>query len=229
MTVSLDREQLRRMILFSELEESHLDLLLDRHRETGYQAEQVIVMEQDWGESIFLLHRGLAKVRTYTADGDEVVMSLLGAGDIFGEMVALDGSVRSADVVALTPLQLVKLRVPPFKSLLQENTVFALALARLQVSRLRDLNRRFALQTGDATTRLLDSLAYLARKSSVTNDPQALIPALPQRELALLAGLARETASRTLSKLRARGTVSELNGGLQLSDLQPLRKRGLID
>ena len=229
MTVSLDREQLRRMILFSELEESHLDLLLDRHRETGYQAEQVIVMEQDWGESIFLLHRGLAKVRTYTADGDEVVMSLLGAGDIFGEMVALDGSVRSADVVALTPLQLVKLRVPPFKSLLQENTVFALALARLQVSRLRDLNRRFALQTGDATTRLLDALAYLARKSSVSNDPQALIPALPQRELALLAGLARETASRTLSKLRARGTVSELNGGLQLSDLQPLRKRGLID
>ena len=226
---SLDREQLRRMILFSELEESHLDLLLDRHRETGYQAEQVIVMEQDWGESIFLLHRGLAKVRTYTADGDEVVMSLLGAGDIFGEMVALDGSVRSADVVALTPLQLVKLRVPPFKSLLQENTVFALALARLQASRLRDLNRRFALQTGDATTRLLDALAYVARKSSVTNDPQALIPALPQRELALLAGLARETASRTLSKLRARGTVSELDGGLKLADLQPLRKRGLID
>ena len=217
------------MVLFSELEESHLDLLLDRHRETGYQAEQVIVMEQDWGESIFLLHRGLAKVRTYTADGDEVVMSLLGAGDVFGEMVALDGSVRSADVVALTPLQLVKLRVPPFKSLLQENTVFALALARLQVSRLRDLNRRFALQTGDATTRLLDALAYLARKSSVSNDPQALIPSLPQRELALLAGLARETASRTLSKLRARGTVSELDGGLKLADLQPLRKRGLID
>ena len=124
---SLDRNQLQQMILFSELEESHLDLLLDRHRETGYQAEQVIVMEQDWGESIFLLHRGLAKVRTYTADGDEVVMSLLGAGDVFGEMVALDGSVRSADVVALTPLKLVKLRVPPFKSLLQENTVFALA------------------------------------------------------------------------------------------------------
>ena len=226
---SLDRKQLQQMVLFSELEESHLDLLLDRHRETGYQAEQVIVMEQDWGESIFLLHRGLAKVRTYTADGDEVVMSLLGAGDVFGEMVALDGSVRSADVVALTPLQLVKLRVPPFKSLLQENTVFALALARLQASRLRDLNRRFALQTGDATTRLLDALAYVARKSSVTNDPQALIPALPQRELALLAGLARETASRTLSKLRARGTVSELDGGLKLADLQPLRKRGLID
>jgi CRP-like cAMP-binding protein len=229
MTASLDREQLQRMVLFSDLEEAQLDSLLDRHRESSYQAEQVIVMEQDWGESIFLLHSGLAKVRTYTADGDEVVMSLLGAGDVFGEMVALDGSVRSADVVALTPLQLVKLRVPPFKALLHDNAVFALALARLQASRLRDLNRRFALQTGDATTRLLEALAYLARKSSVSNDPQALIPALPQRELALLAGLVRETASRTLSKLRTRGTVSELDGGLRLADLQPLRKRGLID
>ena len=49
------------------------------------------------------------------------------------------------------------------------------------------------------------------------------------RELALVAGLARETASRTLSKLRTKGTVAEENGGLRLVDLQPLRKRGLLD
>jgi len=61
---------------------------------------------------------------------------------------------------------------------------------------------------------LLDALAYLARRSSAANDPQAVIPALAQRELGLLAGLARETASRTLSKLRSRGTVEELDGGL---------------
>ena len=51
---------------------------------------------------------------------------------------------------------------------------------------------------------MLDS-AYLARKSSgIAHDPQALIPPLAMRELALVAGLARETASRTLSKLRPR-------------------------
>tara|TARA_B100001939_G_scaffold345770_1_gene363122 strand:+ start:471 stop:1151 length:681 start_codon:yes stop_codon:yes gene_type:complete len=224
----LSREDLQHIALFESLGDDQLDQILDRHRESSHQADQVIVMEQDWGESIYLLCDGLAKVRTYTADGDEVVMSLLGGGDVFGEMAALEGGTRSADVVALTPLRLVKMRVPPFTALLEQEAVFALALAKLEASRLRDLNRRFALQTADATTRLLDSLAYLASKSSKQNDPQASIPPLAQLEIALIAGLARETASRTLSKLRTRGTIVEENDRLRLADLKPLEKRGLI-
>ena len=221
---------LAEMQMFESLEQDQLIQLLDRHRESSHQPDQVIVMEQDWGESVFLLRSGLAKVRTYTTDGDEVVMSLLGAGDVFGEMAALDGAARSADVVALTPLCLVKLRAAPFAALLAKQAGFALALARLEAARLRDLNRRFALQSADATSRLLDALAYLARKNSGSDaDPQALIPPLAQREIALLAGLARETASRTLSKLRQRKIVAEEDNGLRLVDLQPLQKRGLLD
>ena len=104
----------------------------------------------------------------------------------------------------------------------------ALGIARLEASRLRDLNRRFGVQKSDATTRLLDALAYLARKSSAEDDPLALMPPLSQGEIAILAGLARETASRTMSKLRSRGVVSEENGCLQLTSLEPLQKRGLI-
>jgi len=215
--------------LFASLDAQQLELILDRHRETKHPVDQVLVMEQDWGESVFLIISGLAKVRTFTADGDEVVMTVLGAGDVFGEMVAVDGSVRSADVVTLTPVQLVKLRIQPFSMLLRQQADFALALATLETTRLRDLNRRFALQTADATSRLLDALAYLARKCSPDNDPLARIPALPQKEIALLAGLARETASRTLSKLRSRGIVVEEEGSLKIVDPQPLIKRGLID
>ena len=102
---------LAEMQMFESLEQDQLMKLLDRHRESSHKPEQVIVMEQDWGESVFLLRSGLAKVRTYTMDGDEVVMSLLGAGDVFGEMAALDGAARSADVVALTPLCFVKLKI----------------------------------------------------------------------------------------------------------------------
>ena len=226
---ALTPEELLRMELFRDLSAENIEKLLDRHRETSHQPEQLIVMEQDWGESLFLLRSGLAKVRTYTADGDEVVMSLLGEGDVFGEMSALDGAVRSADVVALTPLHLVKMRSAPFSALLQREAGFALALARLEASRLRDLNQRFALQSADATTRVLDSLAYLARKSSPDASATAEIPALAQKEIALIAGLARETASRTLSKLRSRGTVVETeNGALKLADLEPLVKRGLL-
>ena len=156
-------------------------------------------------------------------------MSVLGEGDVFGEMAALDGASRSADVVALTSLRLVKLRAAPFSALLEKQPGFALALARLEASRLRDLNQRFALQSADATTRLLDALAYLARKSSTASDSQATIPVLAQREIALIAGLARETASRTLSKLRTRGTVAVAeDGSLAIADLDPLVRRGLL-
>jgi len=224
----LSPDDLRAIALFESLDVVQLDKILERQRESTHQADQVIVMEQDWGESLFLLCDGLAKVRTYTSDGDEVVMSLLGSGDVFGEMAVFEGDSRSADVVALTPLRLVKLRIPPFAALLETNTGLGVSLAKLEATRLRDLNRRFALQTADATTRLLDALAYLARKSSSKDDPQAPIPAITQHEIALIAGLARETASRTLSKLRSRGTVSEQNGMLSLVDLKPLQKRGLI-
>ena len=225
----ISRDDLRAIALFQSLDDELLDKILDRQRELTHQADQVIVMEQDWGESLFLLCDGLAKVRTYTTDGDEVVMSLLGTGDVFGEMAVFDGDSRSADVVALTNLRLVKLRIPPFAALLSQQADFALALAKLEANRLRDLNRRFALQTADATTRLLGALAYLARKSSVEDDLHAQIPPLAQQEIALIAGLARETASRTLSKLRQRGTVNEDNGRLFLADLKPLEKRGLMN
>jgi len=225
---AISAQELQALPLFASLTLEQCDQLLDRQLQSSHGPEQVFVMEQDWGESLFLLRAGMAKVRTYTADGDEVVMSVLGEGDVFGEMAALDGAARSADVVALTPVTVLKLRAAPFAALLEKDAGFALALARLEASRLRDLNQRFAIQSGDATTRLLDALAYLARRSSAAHDPQALIPALAQRELGLLAGLARETASRTLSKLRSRGTVEELDGGLRIADLQPLIKRGLL-
>ena len=125
-------DDLKAIALFNSLNIDQLDQLLDRHRESSHHVDQVIVMERDWGESIYLLHDGLAKVRTYTADGHEVVMSLLGVGDVFGEMAALEGETRSADVVALTPLRLVKLRVPPFAALLAQEALFALALAKLE-------------------------------------------------------------------------------------------------
>jgi CRP-like cAMP-binding protein len=221
-------EQLQAVPLFQSLSIEHCARLLDRHLVSSHAAEQVIVMEQDWGESLFLMRRGMAKVRTFTADGDEVVMALLGAGDVFGEMAALDGTPRSADVVALTSLTVVKLRAAPFSDLLHHNASLALALARLEAARLRDMNRRLSLQWADATIRLLDALAYLARCGSADHDPRAPIPPLAQREMGVLAGLARETASRTLSKLRSRGTVEECEGLLRIVDLQPLIKRGLL-
>jgi len=215
------------MPMFASLAEDQLQLLLDRHLSSTHLPDQVVVMEQDWGDSIFLIMSGMAKVRTYTSDGEEVVMSLLGSGDLFGEMAALEAGARSADVVALTTLDVVKLRAATFSSLLHAHAELAIGLARLEALRLQDLNRRFALQKADATTRVLQAIAYLAIKATNRRDPLALIPPLAQGEVAVLAGLARETFSRTLSKLKSRGDVVTEEGSLRLVSLSPLERRGI--
>ena len=229
MATPADPWGLHALPLFSDLQDGSRQALLDRHLVARFEPEQTLVMEQDWGESVFLLLKGIAKVRSFSNDGQEVILCVLGGGELFGEMAALDQQARSADVVALTAVELVKLRAAAFRGVIHQDPALALAMARLEASRLRDLNRRFAIQTSDATTRLLAALAYLATKSSADHNPETEIPPLPQKELAILSGLARETASRTLSKLRQRGTVVEtLSGGLRLADLQPLRRRALL-
>lgn len=219
---------LRAIAFFGELSDDDLATLLDRHRLAEVMPGQTLVMEADWGENLMVVISGLAKVRSFNADGEESVLSLVGAGDLLGELSVLDGDARSADVVTLAPVRLLKLQGRGFQSVLARNLNLALGVARLEASRLRDLNRRFGVQKSDATTRLLDALAYLARKSSAADDPLALMPPLAQGEIAILAGLARETASRTMSKLKSRGIVLDEDGCLRLASLDPLRKRGLV-
>lgn len=228
MAEAFSPSDLRAIAFFGELSDDDLSTLLDRHRLAEVMPGQTLVMEADWGENLMVVISGLAKVRSFNADGEESVLSLVGAGDLLGELSVLDGDARSADVVTLSPVRLLKLQGRGFQSVLARNLNLALGLARLEASRLRDLNRRFGVQKSDATTRLLDALAYLARKSSAADDPLALMPPLAQGEIAILAGLARETASRTMSKLKSRGIVLDEEGCLRLASLDPLRKRGLV-
>ncbi len=190
-------------------------------------AGQVLMMEEDEGMGLLVLRQGLAKVRGFSADGEEVTLAVLGPQSLVGDMAVLADGRRTADVVALTDLQAVKLRSEPFRMLLGLEVELALGLARLQAHRLRALNRRFLLRGADATTRLLAALLELALQSDPSHDPEALVPPLPQRELAAIAGLSRETASRSLSQLRRQGAVWCGEEGMRIANLAPLRKRGL--
>lgn len=224
----LTAADLRGLPLFAQLTDAQADRLLTGQIGLDVAAEQVLLLQQDEGEGIAVIQTGLAKVRAHTPDGEEAVMAVLGPGDLMGEMAVLAAGVRNADVVALTSLKVVKLRAGAYRELLLTDGAISLALARLLAGRLSALNRRFLLRGGDATTRLLGVLLDLAYTCSGGKDPLALIPPLPQRELAAMAGLSRETTSRTFAQLRERGMVIGDPQGMRIADLQCLRKRGLL-
>lgn len=226
----LQPADLAAVALFAELEAEQQQRLLENHRLQQLPAEQTLVMEQEESQGLFLLRSGLIKVRCFDLDGEETVLGLLGPGDVCGEMAVLNPKgLRSADLVTLTPCSLAILRAGPFQATLRRDARLALALAQLQARRLQAVNRRLRLRGGDATTRLLATLVDLALHTAPSADATAPIPPLPQRELAGLAGLARETASRTLSTLRRRALVADTpEGGLRLLDPADLQRRGLL-
>lgn len=199
--------------LFADLREEQRHQLLDQHRLLRFMAGRPLLHEQGDGQGLFLFCQGIAKVRSIDAEGQEVVLSLLGPGDLCGEMAILQGAPRSADVICLTDCELVLLRAAPFLALLHQEPRLALALARLEARRLQNLNRRFVRRESSAAARLLQVLEDLATRTAPEAPPTAPIPPLPQRELAALSGLARETASRTLARLRRQGQVEQMPGG----------------
>ena len=229
-SATLGPADLARLELFAALELEQRQRLLENHRLLTLAADQTLVLEQDESQGIFLLRSGMVKVRCFDLEGEATVLALLGPGEVCGEMAVLNPQgLRTADVVTLTPCNLVILRAGPFAGLLRSEPRLALALAQLQVKRLQTLNRRLRLRAGDATLRLLATLVELATRSAVDAAATDPIPPLPQRELASLAGLARETASRTLASLRRRGLVADTpEGGLRLLNPDDLRRRGLL-
>lgn len=225
----LTREELQSIPLFQSLSDQEADCLTTRVYRSDHDKDQLLAMEQDWGDCIYLIFSGFAKVRSYSEQGDERVFCLLGAGDIFGEMSFLDGHARSADVVALTGISLIKFPGQMLMNMMHSNPDLALEIAKLEAGRLRDLNRRFSLRTEDALTRILDAIAYIANKSGDQVEGECTsLPDIAQQEIGLLAGVSPETTSRVFKKLRERGVIGKYQGNLSILNSEPLTKRGLL-
>lgn len=229
MASPLTAADLQSLSLFAHLPVDQAETLLAGQITLAVAADQFLLIQQDEGEAILVIQEGLAKVRSFSADGEEVVIALLGPGDLMGEMAVLMHGVRNADVVALTPLVAVKLRAGFFRDLVFHDARVSLELARLLAVRLTATHARFLLRGADAATRLLAVLQDLALSASRGQDPLGPIPPLPQRQLAVMAGLARPTTSSTLALLRERGIVKiDPQGRMRIIDPQALRKRGLL-
>jgi CRP-like cAMP-binding protein len=95
--------------IFGDLSPSEAALLgLFVQRESA-EAGQVIVRQGEEGDALFLIESGQVEVRARDEGGDETAIATLGPGNYFGEIALVTGGPRNADVVALTPLTLLRL------------------------------------------------------------------------------------------------------------------------
>lgn len=194
-----------------------------RHISTRqHPANQVILLEHDWGGSVYFILSGWIKIRTHNLDGKEVTLNIIGKGEIIGEMAAIEEAPRSTDAITLTPAEVCSIPAAEFYNLLQTYPLAGIRLAQLIAKRLRQLNRRLRLREAESLTRVADTLLFLAEGQGRNTDKGVVIPNLPHRELSSISGLARETVTRSLTKLEKRGLIQRNLDILSIPNLEAL-------
>jgi CRP-like cAMP-binding protein len=156
---------------------------------------------------VYLVTEGRVTVSLVSSLGRETVLRGIGPGEIFGELAAIDGEPRSADVIAAENSTLLMVPGKTFVSLIQTEAVVSLWLARYLARQVRYLTSRiYELSNMGVGARLQSELLRLADERD--GDAQAVIARIPtQAELAARIGTNRETVTREFSQLMREGLV----------------------
>jgi CRP/FNR family transcriptional regulator len=185
--------------------------------------EEVVVRQGEPLECLFLVTRGVVRLSSVTPEGREVVVGLLGAGDVFGESALLGEPSRvQARVVGTTDV--VTIPLDHLWEVLRHHPGTAEELLRLIAARLHRTSQ--ALEealAGDLPARLSSRLRDLA-ESHGAQTPDGVVICLPltQEELARMVGASREAVNRTLAGFAARGLVRSKDRTVVVRDLAAL-------
>jgi CRP/FNR family cyclic AMP-dependent transcriptional regulator len=203
--VGLSLVVLRNVPLFSGLDESELQRLsqVAMRRRAG-RNEQVVRAGED-AESLIVLLTGRAKVTNFDEEGREIILAWLGPGEFFGEMGLIDGSPRSASVVAVEPCELLTIGKSEFQRCMQENFQVAQKLMQILVSRLREADRNIE------SLALLDVYGRVARlllDLSEEEDGKRLVrQKISKQDMARMIGASREMVSKVMRDLEVGGYI----------------------
>ncbi|MEG3435512.1 Crp/Fnr family transcriptional regulator [Pannus brasiliensis CCIBt3594] len=187
-------------------------------------ANRIILLENDWGGSVYFIIEGWVKIRTHNVDGKEVTLNIVGKGEVVGEMAALEEAPRSTDAITLTETTISSVPANDFVSLLNSEPLAGIRLSQLMAKRLRQLNRRLRLREADSLSRVADTLLFLAEGQGKRAAGGITIPNLPHRELSSISGLARETVTRSLTKLEKKGLIVRQQETLCIPDMVALER-----
>lgn len=187
----------------------------------------VLFSEGDVSNRVVLLLSGRVRVSTLSESGEETVLGFRGAGDVLGELSAIDGGEHVATVTVVEPGDALVVRAEQFVAALDAVPGLSLALLRSIVGRLRDADQtRSEFTALDVMGRVAHRLAELADEYGEPADGGILI-GLPisQRELAGWVGASREAVNKALQELQRRGFIVVGRRQVTVVDSDGLRGR----
>ena len=218
------------MGFFDELDPDCRAALRAEGRVRRYPRGSLLFAEADPAHEVLVISNGSVKVVVTASSGREVVLDVLEAGALLGEMSAIDGGHRSATAMALGPVEVLAVPQAAFVHLLDTRPALARRLLQLMTARIRGADRRqLEFGANDALGRVCQRLVELAeRYGSVDGDGRvAVVAPMSQQELAAWAGLSREAVVKGLRALRTLGWVEGDGRRLLIVDHEALTRRAL--
>lgn len=205
----MDTSFLRQVPLFEGLKEEDLEAIASVTVTRSFSKDQVIILAEEEGDALFIIHTGQVKVSIVSEDGREVILSLLREGAVFGELALLDEKPRSANVVAMEDAELYMVHRGDFLQLLYRVPKIAISLLSELASRLRKTDRKIeGLALLDVTSRISETLLQLADEQGEKTAAGMHIANRPtHQQLANMSGTTRETVSRVLKRLASQGYI----------------------
>jgi CRP/FNR family transcriptional regulator, cyclic AMP receptor protein len=206
---------------------SHEDVLATAQAglSRSYATGQIICHQGDPGDHLYAVIEGLVKIVFISGRGDEMVLNIMGPKEVFGELALLDGSPRSASVIALKSTSVFMLSRTRLLELMSDNPGLADEFLKLIGGRIRKLTE----QAGDlAFLDLGGRLAKLLLQLSARQDHAhgiVLDRELTQSDLAAMIGASRPAVNRALQSFAARGLIAIQGRTIVLRDIDGLRKR----
>ncbi len=179
-------------------------------------AREMIFDKGDPATEVFVVRSGKVKVSVPCEDGREVIFDILGPGQVFGEMAALEGTEHQATTTALETTELEVMDRQEFLTLLEKCPETATKLLKILCTRLRRANElAHEISCLPLSLRLAKKLWRLARAYGVQTPRGIRINVrLYQQELGSLVGTSRESINKTLSLWQAEGLISMEQGFL---------------
>ena len=202
--------------LFAGLDEQQLAVLAPAIVRKSVGRNAKIIGAGDPTDSLYIVINGRLKVMMSDEQGREVILSILGPGEFFGEMGLLDDSPRSASVVSLEACELLTISKTDFKRSLAENFDLSLLVMRGLVKRLREADQKIgSLALMDVYGRVARLLLEMAED---IDGEKVVVKKLSKQDIAKMIGASREMVSRVMKDLQLGGYVEVRGRSIVLRD-----------
>ncbi len=204
-----------------------LDNLARFARIQEFAKADIIVRKGDPGTGMMAVITGRVKISTISPEGKEIILDFLNPGEVFGEIALLDNRERTTDAIAVEPCQVLVLEKRDFLPFLERHPHTCVKLLSILCGRLRQTNQLIEDSLFlNVESRLARRLLHFARrKGRHRADGIEISMKMPQREIAALIGVTRESVNKQLSAWQKQGLVSVKRGTITVTDVEALEAR----